>query len=185
MEDSDEKLMALYSSESSITAFRTLFERHERPLFRFLHGKGSRLGTSVIEDLFQKTWLKVHEKRQSYDPAYKFSAWLYTIALNNLRDYIDLSSVKLEIDVEDFSKFSLQATDAETQLEAKLDLERINLAAQDLTAIQRDVLTMVEIDGIPLAETAQKLSISQDSVRQHLSRAKKKLRAAINEGEQS
>jgi len=183
LEDSDEQLMNLYLSKSSVTAFRTLFERYEKPLFKYLNGKASRLGTSVIEDLFQKTWLKVHEKRQSYDSTYKFSSWLYTIALNNLRDYIDLSSVKLEVDVDDFSQYSLPAVDAEAQLEAKLDIERVNLAAQDLSTVQREVLTLVEIEGLPISEAAAKLSISQDAVRQHLSRAKKKLRAAINEGE--
>ena len=43
-----------------------------------------------MEELYQKTWLKVHASRNSYDPKHKFSTWLFTIALNNLRDEVGL-----------------------------------------------------------------------------------------------
>ncbi len=65
-------------------AFADLLDRYRAPLFAFL---SRRCGDSAsAEDLFQETWLRVVRRRASFDPARRFSTWLFQIANNLCRD---------------------------------------------------------------------------------------------------
>ncbi|HKE12427.1 MAG TPA: sigma-70 family RNA polymerase sigma factor, partial [Myxococcota bacterium] len=65
------------------TAFERLLERYQRRLFGFLL---RRVPSQQTEDLFQETWLRVVRARESFDPARRFSTWLFQIANNLSRD---------------------------------------------------------------------------------------------------
>jgi RNA polymerase sigma-70 factor (ECF subfamily) len=64
-------------------AFALLVGRHERALFRFL-SRTSANGADV-EDAMQAAFVKAHAKLGTYNPAYRFNTWLFTIALRELR----------------------------------------------------------------------------------------------------
>jgi RNA polymerase sigma-70 factor (ECF subfamily) len=66
--------------------FEALYEEHAQPLFRFLvYRTGDRV---LSEDLLSETFEKALRARRRFDPR-KASrkTWLYTIALNSLRDH--------------------------------------------------------------------------------------------------
>lgn len=183
MNISDEELMVDYRDKSSSKAFQTLFERYEKALFRFLTYKAPWLSKDTHEDLFQKTWLKIHEKRSSFKEEHKFSSWAYAIALNNLRDHIGQASVKHELSLDDFSRFATDHFDLDSKIDAKNDLSKLALASGELSETQQEVLRLIEIDDLSIATVADQLSISQESVRQHLSRARKKIRQLMDKGD--
>lgn len=63
----------------SRSCFAALVDRHEAPLFRFLL---ARVGDRCeAEDLCQDAFLRAFEKLDRYDERWRFSTWLYTIAL--------------------------------------------------------------------------------------------------------
>jgi RNA polymerase sigma-70 factor, ECF subfamily len=64
---------------------RPLIERHEAALIAFLRRITGR--PADADDIFQEVWLRVVKSARSYDPAQRFSAWLFTIAWNRVRDY--------------------------------------------------------------------------------------------------
>lgn len=67
-------------------AFATLMERHQRELFNFLFRfLGER---SSAEDVFQETFLQVHESSRDFDQTRNFRPWLFTIAANKARDLL-------------------------------------------------------------------------------------------------
>lgn len=65
-------------------AFELLQDRWERPLFAFL---ARHTGGRDVEDLYQETWLRVVRAARAFDPARRFSTWLFQIALNLTRDW--------------------------------------------------------------------------------------------------
>ena len=74
---SDEEL-ASRALAGSRSCFEQLAIRYSRRLFHFLR---PRVGNDQdTEDLVQETFLKVYLKLNRYDPACKFSTWLYTVA---------------------------------------------------------------------------------------------------------
>jgi len=74
--------------EGDETSFALLLERHRRPVVHFLYRMVQNQATS--EELAQEVFLRVYRSRETYEPAAKFTTWLFRIAthlaLNNLRD---------------------------------------------------------------------------------------------------
>lgn len=65
-------------------AVRPLMERYRRPLAALLQRA---LGPSAdVDDVFQETWIRVVRSAHRYDPEQRFSAWLFAIAWNLVKD---------------------------------------------------------------------------------------------------
>jgi RNA polymerase sigma-70 factor (ECF subfamily) len=81
----DEQLLAGYRAGDKV-AFATLVGRYQRELFHFLvRFLGDR---AAAEDVFQETFLQVHQSAQTFDPSRRYRPWLFTIAANKARDLI-------------------------------------------------------------------------------------------------
>lgn len=65
-------------------AVRPLIERYRRPLFALLQRALS--GSADVDDVAQETWIRVVRSARRYDPAQRFSGWLFAIAWNLIRD---------------------------------------------------------------------------------------------------
>ena len=83
-ETSDEALMLAYAGGDA-AAFATLYDRHERPVYRFLLRSAGSAETAA--DLLQETWLAVVRHAATYEVRARFSTWLYGIARNKLIDH--------------------------------------------------------------------------------------------------
>ena len=82
-EKTDEELLAAYRSGEH-NSFASLVERYQRELFHFLvRFLGDR---AAAEDIFQETFLQVHQSADQFDPQRRFRPWLFTIAANKARD---------------------------------------------------------------------------------------------------
>ncbi|MGZ5498160.1 MAG: RNA polymerase sigma factor, partial [Candidatus Aminicenantales bacterium] len=76
-EKTDEEL-ARDARAGSRRSFEELASRYKRRLFVYLR---PRLGSDEdAEDMVQDTFLKIYRSIDRYDPAYRFSTWLYTSA---------------------------------------------------------------------------------------------------------
>src|SRR5438105_3938475 len=79
----DEQLLEAYC-QGNKSAFAQLVERYQRELFHFLvRFLGDR---AAAEDVFQETFLQVHQSANQFDPSRRFRPWLFTIAANKARD---------------------------------------------------------------------------------------------------
>jgi RNA polymerase sigma-70 factor (ECF subfamily) len=82
-ERSDEQLLADYR-HGDLDAFTKLVSQYERELYHFLvRFLGDR---AAAEDVFQETFLQVHQSAGQFDPQRRFRPWLFTIAANKARD---------------------------------------------------------------------------------------------------
>lgn len=80
---SDEQLLSRYR-DGDKTAFSQLVERYQRELFHFLvRFLGDR---AAAEDVFQESFLQVHQSAGQFDLDRRFRPWLFTIAANKARD---------------------------------------------------------------------------------------------------
>ena len=82
-ERSDEALLEAYLN-GELAAFQNLVERYQRELYHFLvRFLGDR---AAAEDVFQETFLQVHQSGSQFDLSRRFRPWLFTIAANKARD---------------------------------------------------------------------------------------------------
>ncbi|MEM6393607.1 MAG: sigma-70 family RNA polymerase sigma factor [Planctomycetota bacterium] len=80
-----ERLLADYRAGQT-DAFEALIRHYQTDLFRFLmRFVGS---ASTADDLFQETFLQVHQSAHTFDTTKRFKPWLFTIAANKARDYL-------------------------------------------------------------------------------------------------
>src|SRR5678815_3094560 len=81
----DEQLLEDYRHGNS-RSFSDLVSRYERELYHFLvRFLGDR---AAAEDVFQETFLQVHQSADQFDLQRRFRPWLFTIAANKARDLI-------------------------------------------------------------------------------------------------
>jgi len=81
----DEQLLDDYRHGDK-SSFAALVNRYQRELYHFLvRFLGNR---ASAEDVFQETFLQVHQSAEQFDPQRRFRPWLFTIAANKARDLI-------------------------------------------------------------------------------------------------
>lgn len=81
----DEQLLAAYR-DGDRASFTVLVSRYQRELFHFLvRFLGDR---ASAEDVFQETFLQIHQSIDQFDPQRRFRPWLFTIAANKARDFM-------------------------------------------------------------------------------------------------
>jgi RNA polymerase sigma-70 factor (ECF subfamily) len=84
-ERTDEQLLDDYRHGDK-AAFSQLVSRYQRELYHFLvRFLGNR---AAAEDVFQESFLQVHQSAEQFDPTRRFRPWLFTIAANKARDLI-------------------------------------------------------------------------------------------------
>jgi RNA polymerase sigma-70 factor (ECF subfamily) len=82
----DAELMAAVA-RGQASALAELYRRWERPLHQFLYRHLGGREVREVEDVAQETWIRVARAAPRFDPARRFSTWLFQIALNLCRDW--------------------------------------------------------------------------------------------------
>ena len=85
----DEQLLAAYR-DGDRNSFTELVSRYERELYHFLVRFLS--DRAAAEDVFQETFLQIHQSAEMFDPQRRFRPWMFTIAANKARDLIRSNS---------------------------------------------------------------------------------------------
>ncbi len=175
----DEALMAMFVAGRT-EAFQVLFERYRNRLFRFIHGT-YRMDPGQAEDCVQDVFLRVIKGRASFNPAMRFSTWLYTIARNLCLNRIRDRKASLEVQLEE-ARLPARGESGSGADEILLDAELglvIRQAVAELPEHLRAVFMLREIDGLPHDQIADILNLGEPNVRTQLHRAKKLLKAKI------
>ena len=180
IETSDAELVAraLAGSES---AYGELVRRYERPLFSLI----VRLvrDAAQAEDLAQDVFVKAIRALQSYDPARKFSSWLFKIAHNTTIDHLrrrGLDTEPLESGEDD--ELGPLRSIADTSIAGPADeLERRELGGaldQAVGALRpeyREVMLLRFRENMAYEEIAEITGLPLGTVKTHIHRARKEM----------
>ncbi|HLH78113.1 MAG TPA: sigma-70 family RNA polymerase sigma factor [Candidatus Binataceae bacterium] len=177
----DEDLMLAYAGGDG-RAFDELFKRYGTRLFNFLlRASGDR---AMAEDLFQATFLRLHQARKNY-VAGTFKAFLFTIAANLLRDEKSRVEHRRQTTMDQEAIDVIPAdhrivdTDPMALTEATETSRVLQAAILRLPQGLREVLLLSRYQGLNGREIALALGISEGAVKVRLFRALAQLRAAL------
>lgn len=81
----EDKTLVRLVSEGCEPALNELMCRYKHKLFAFISRYVK--DEDAAYDILQETFIRLHFKAETYRPAYKFSTWLYQIAINLCRDW--------------------------------------------------------------------------------------------------
>ena len=173
----DDALVAAAGADEA--AFEQLFERHRRQVARIAGRFFSQ--REQIEEIIQDSFTKAYFALKTYHGTHEasFRAWLTQITINTCYDHLRRARRRPEYTVEDFNddeahEFSGQLRAAASDVESALvsrDLA-VKLLAR-LSADDRLVLTLLDVEGFSVAEIAEMTnwSVSKVKVRAHRARA--------------
>lgn len=180
----DSELIAGSSAEPAM--FSEIFDRHHAELYRYLR---RRVGPGLAADLAADTFVTAFARRGAYRPqSTDARPWLYGIAHNLLRNHLRHEQRQLAAyarhgaepvaDAGALAEFSMADARADAAA-VRAELARI-LAG--MPARDRDVLLLFAWADMSYAEVAQALHIPVGTVRSRLNRARRQLRALVENG---
>jgi RNA polymerase sigma-70 factor, ECF subfamily len=158
-------------------AYRLALQRMAARLRAYLRRRMQSLPDD-LEDLVQETLLALHLQRGTYDPALPVSAWMLAIARHKL---IDLwrrrgRQEALHDPLDDVDEAELAAPAAEAG--ASRDLAGLLVR---LPQAQREAIVLTKLEGLSVAEAAQRTGASESAIKVQVHRGLKKLAALVRE----
>jgi RNA polymerase sigma-70 factor (ECF subfamily) len=129
-----------------------------------------------VEDLVQETLLALHLQRGTYDPSLPVGAWVLAIARHKLVDLWRRRGRQeaLNEPLDDVDDAVLASTEAESG--AQRDLAKL---LEELPAAQRQAIVLTKIEGLSVAEAAQRAGASESAIKVQVHRGLKKLAALV------
>ena len=181
--DCDTELM-LRVRDGDGASFALLLEKYRVSVSRFLYRMVQ--DQSVSEELAQEVFLRVYKSRESYEPAAKFTTWLYRIAthlaLNWLRDgKNERAQERLDEVAEDgpAREVADRTPTVEHQMVRQVKLEEVRQAVAALPDKQRAAVLMHKYEEMEYSQIAKVLSCSESAVKSLLFRAYETLRGRL------
>ena len=166
----DEKDLIERVKRGEARASRELYGRHVGPLYRFLRQHSD--DAFLIEEWVQRAFIKAFHKIGSFQQSSKFSTWLFTIAIHEMRSDLRRPTIVA---------FDSRAVDGWNGLEESpgdfLWEEAMRGSIRELDEAKRNVFLLYEVEGYSHREIASMLEISEGTSRALLCRAKQFLKA--------
>jgi len=182
--DHDAQLM-LRVKDGDNDSFRLLLEKHRAPVVRFVYRMVR--DQAVSEELGQEVFLRIYRSRATYEPAAKFTTWLFRIAshlaLNWLRDGRNERARNVSMEVREegapVREFPDRGPSAEDAMVREVRLEEIRGAIAQLPEKQRAAVLMHKYEEMEYSQIAGALGCSESAVKSLLFRAYETLRARL------
>jgi RNA polymerase sigma-70 factor (ECF subfamily) len=167
-----ETLMVSYQ-QGDFAAAALLIEHVSPRLYRFFVAQS--LSRIDADDLLQETWLRIHKVRHTYRPGEPALPWFYAIARHIRIDHFR-KSIRAAAGEREFHSMS-----GEDSMPPPDQSGAGTLPAwlAPLSESQREIITMLKVEGMSLEEVARATSSTVGSVKQKVHRAYKKLRQTI------
>jgi RNA polymerase sigma-70 factor (ECF subfamily) len=186
----DATLLAAYVAGDA-AAFATLYDRHERPVYRFL--LRSLRDAALADDLLQEVWLSVVRHAPQYEPRAKFTTWLFTIARNKLIDHWRTADAAFSLDqaandadgdaVEPWVERIAAEPEAQPDVQARSNAQAraFMQAVEALPALQREAFVLHLESGMTLGEIAELTQVGTETVKSRVRYALARLRESLRE----
>jgi len=131
-----------------------------------------------VEDLVQETLLALHLQRGTHDPSVPVTAWVLAIARHKLVDLWRRRGRREDLHdtLDDTPEAALVAPDTDGQ--ARRDL---GLLLEELPPAQRQAILLTKVEGLSVAEAAQRTGVSVSALKVQVHRGLKRLAQCVKE----
>ena len=156
-------------------AFTELMVRYQRPIYNAAFWVLRR--AEDASDITQEVFLKVAERRDEYNPKYKFFSWIYRIAINeslNLLRHNRRETLDDDIDLPAPDSASPEHQLADSQLS-----KRIRCAIMSMSVDDRVVLSLRHFSECSYEAIAQILDLDEKTVKSRLFESRQRLRGLL------
>lgn len=128
------------------------------------------------EDITSETFIKCFRALNSFDPARRFSTWLFTIAHNKTMDFFRRSKQEYEY----LDERHAAPDDFVEEYERKRKLERIDACLVRLPPRDRELIILFHKEEHTYQEISEITGLPITMIKTRLHRARKKLQTMVN-----
>ena len=175
---SDEELFAAWCRGDS-GSFENLLERYQGRLYRVILGWTR--NPHLSEDLFQETWARAIEHREKFDRKRRFSPWIFSIALNLVRDHFRKEGRAKTDPDSDAIEMARSETDMDRGLIEKERAQKLLRAILELSDVEQEVFMLRHFSGMSFREIAKMLKINLNTALSRMHQALEALKKAVGE----
>jgi RNA polymerase sigma-70 factor (ECF subfamily) len=177
MNAADEQQLIAQIKEGHDGAFRLLVQRHMKQAYNVAYGFVS--DHDDAEDVAQEAFVRVYQSIGSFRGDAVFSTWLYKIVMNLSLNKIRQRKSRAHREVE-LTDRVIDATPDHGHLEHEMRL-RLERALHELPTLQRATVILRHINGLSTKQVSGILACSEGTVKTHLFRGLKRMRAVLAE----
>ncbi len=183
----DEELVAR-SQRGDAGAFDSLIVKYSPRLYSLVYNMTS--NHDDTNDMLQDVWAKAYRCIGGFRGKSQFYTWVHSIAANTTLNFLKKRGRRWTMSLDDVDNgiandkefVELQTTSTPVRETDLGELQKqLNEAMMKLTPDHRAVVTMFDIQGMPHADIAKILGISEGTVRSRLFYAHKQLQAWLSE----
>lgn len=164
--------------EGDARAFAELYRRRHLEIYRFilnfLHGD-----EDMASDIFQETFIKVHDHAHTLRESGTVRSWMYTIARNTCLNALKRQGRQVRLDDQHENLEDPDALLPDAAVERDTLHTALDEAIARLPDNQREAVLLREFEGFSYAEIARATDTNVGVVRQRLWRAKQSLRTML------
>jgi RNA polymerase sigma-70 factor (ECF subfamily) len=170
-------------------AYRELLKRYERPVFSLVFRMVRDRETA--EDLSQETFVRVLNNIDRYSPEFKFSIWLFKIAINLTIVFLRrrrVNTISIEgapdaVTAESAKATSIALASGDESPLAELESKELGLAIEraigNLRPEYRACIMLRHVEDRSYEEIAEIVKLPLGTVKTYIHRARHELRAAL------
>lgn len=157
-------------------AFHKFFNAYYDQLLRFLSARGMSL--AVAQDLIQNAFIYIWEHREQIEADKSLRSYLYRIAYTRMLNHIK-SQKKFDSEVSPGEQgHSLE--NPEEELRGKELMDVVQTAVDNMPDKRKAVFELCFMQEFTYRETAEMMKISKNTVENHMTKAFKDVRSAVN-----
>ncbi len=157
-----------------------LFARYATPLLRFTARMTG--NAAEAEEVTQDVFLRMISRVGQYDGRARVASWLFAIAANACRDRLRSAWRTTSVPLDGTADPAGPADAIEARMLERERRHAVRAALAKLTREQREVLLLARYRGMPYAEVATALGISEGAVKTRVFRAVDALKKLFSEG---
>jgi RNA polymerase sigma-70 factor (ECF subfamily) len=159
-----------------------LIQAHQASVFSYILRLSGR--ADIAEDIVQDAFVRVLTNLNRFDPRFRFSTWLFTIAK---RLYVNASQKHKPV-------YSTETVDSwrsggddepsspvSAREEGDLHKDAVAAALQELTGEQREVVVLFHQQDWPISLIAEYMGMPEGTVKSHLHRGRRRMRRYFEE----
>lgn len=177
-----------YQYKIDDTAFERLAEGDEQAFGEIVHYIYNHLFSFVVSlvkseeeanDLLQEVFLKIWVHHTSFSSIINPMGWIYTVIANTASNHIR-ARIRQEVRIREYQLRTSSVERMEEQMDAKFTQSLIDEAVNALPSKKRQVFLLSKKEGLSRKEIAERLNVSENTVRNQLSDAVRFLRERLN-----
>jgi len=169
-------------SDGDLDVFLSIVERHRRYMYNLaLRMTGNE---QDAKDVVQESLMNAYLRLDQFERRSEFRTWLHRILVNCALDHLRSRRRRPDVDeprpLSDVADSMAASSPDPERLASSADWRRQIAAAMDtMSPLERVTFALRHFEGCSISEIAQTLGIGSNSAKQHIFRAVRKIRLAL------